>query len=113
MTLSQKESDSPENDEHNFAYQIDVTDIDSFIKENPVNKLDLIVITVPGVLEHLIISCAKETIRKFQPQISVSVVEENLKNFLSLLNSLGDYKEIPSPFKQKHGLRSIRIFSSK
>lgn len=95
--------------EYTTTYTVEVTDIDSFVTEAGVRKLDLLKITVPGEIEHLALSGAIQIISKSRPQISIYVYPENMPKVELFFKKIGGYCEVPCPYTPS---RNIKIFQS-
>ena len=83
-----------EPEEYMNAYRVEVTDIDSFIAESGLSKLDLLKLTVPGEIEPLVLAGAGQAIKKFRPQISLYVYPANMLKVGVFFKDIGGYQEI-------------------
>jgi FkbM family methyltransferase len=77
----------------NTSDQVDTIDLDTFCEENKIPHVDLLVINVPGEIECDILQGAKELIKQFRPQVTVSVYKKNLKSVSLFFNEIGNYHE--------------------
>lgn len=78
-----------------FKHTVELIDIDSFCRENGIEKIDLIKIHVPGKTEYLVLEGAKNTIEKFHPQVGIKVFPENFERVKKHMTQLG-YQELPN-----------------
>ena len=98
-------------DYFNASHQVETTDLDTFVGENNIKHVDLLVLNVPGEIEHLILMGAKDLIKNFRPQVTISVYQKNLDNVTAFFKKVGDYCEIENPYTEPQSKTKIRIFS--
>lgn len=106
-----------EKGEYSSMYEIETTDFDSFVQENitRIKSVDLIKITVPGMIEHLILEKSINVIQKFRPQVSISVYNKNKDKVEMFFRELG-YKKIKTRWNEykekniKDGISDIWVF---
>lgn len=94
--------------EYVTRYRVEVTDLDSFVAEQKLNRVDLLKITVPGEIEPAILLGALEMINAYRPQISLYAYAENSSELDRFFKRVGGYREILSG---DSGSKNIRVFS--
>lgn len=97
-----------DSDEYSTSYRVEVTDIDSFVAEAGIKRLDLLKITVPGEIEHLVLSGATQTINEFRPQVSFYIYHCNLQEIEAFFQKIGGYDK-PRPYIPPGGQKRIEI----
>ncbi len=95
-----------EKGEYSAVYSVELIEIDSFM--DALKTLDLLRISVPGEIEHLVLLGAQKTIEKYRPQISISVYPVNIEKVRKIMSDIGGYQEMPSPYQPSN----IRIFTN-
>ena len=98
-------------DYFNASHQVETTDLDTFVGENNIKHVDLLVLNVPGEIEHLILIGAKDLITNFRPQVTITVYHKNLERVTAFFKEVGDYFEIENPYKEPYSKSKIHIFS--
>ena len=98
-------------DYFNASHQVETTDLDTFVGENNIKRVDLLVLNVPGEIEHLILIGAKDLITNFRPQVTITVYHKNLERVTAFFKEVGDYFEIENPYKEPYSKSKIHIFS--
>lgn len=93
------------------SHQVDTIDLDTFVEENNIARVDFLVINVPGEIEYLVLLGAKAMIEKFRPQVAVTVYHRNLENVTVFFKEIGNYSEIENPYKEPQSVSKIHIFS--
>lgn len=92
--------------EYETSYSVQTTSIDSFIEAQQLDRLDLLKLVVPGMIELRVLAGARSAIEKFKPRVAVSVYVENENAVDDYFNELG-YEHIESPWKQPEGITKI------
>jgi len=99
------------------SYYVDLTDLDSFVAENKdkIKNIDLIKITIPGMIEHMVLNSGRKTIERFRPQVSVFVYKENKNSVDSFFKEIG-YKRVQTKWNSyaeeniKNSISDIWVF---
>lgn len=100
-----------EPNEFTTSYKVEVTDIDSFVAEASIKRLDFLKMTVPGQIEPVVLDGAIQTITEFRPQIGLYVYSDNGQAVEEFFNRVGGYDEVPSPYiLPVNSFAAFRIF---
>lgn len=87
-------SDMVGNDAFDYgSYEVELIDIDSFIRENNISKLSLLGITVPGEIELKVLEGAVNTLKNLKPLLSVVIYDSQKEKVIDFLKS-NDYISI-------------------
>ncbi len=97
---------SSHQDEYGSSYSVYTTSIDSFVDAQQLDRLDLLKLVVPGMIEIRVLAGARHAIQKFKPRVAVSVYVGNENAVDAFFEELG-YEHIESPWKQPEGLTKI------
>lgn len=90
-----------EKGEMRSSYKVEATNVDSFVLENSIPKVDFIKITV-GPYEHLVLNGAAETIVNYRPQIAMLAYNENKEKVEDFFKRVGGYRK-PRPYIPPEG----------
>lgn len=84
--------------EYEKSYMVHTTSIDDLLENEKPERLDLLKLVVPGEIELRVLDGASNTIKKYKPQVVVTVYKDNEAKVEAFFEEL-DYQEIPSPWR--------------
>lgn len=90
-------------------YRVEVTDIDSFVSDSAISRLDFLKITI-GSFEAKVLAGAAQTISHFRPQVAMLSYSDNYAQVKRFFEEIGGYREQLSPFPTSSKDFVIRIF---
>lgn len=95
------------------ANTMDIVDIDSFVRDNEIEKVDFVKIDTEG-FEEKVISGMMEVITKFKPALWIEVSPQSYKNVFQILNELEyvvvDIEGFNVLLMQKDKVKNLKVF---
>lgn len=90
--------------EFTSSYTVEVVDLDTFMREEGIERLDLLKVSIPGELEDRVLRGARRSIEKFRPRVSIITYPKNVDAVREFFQDMGNYEEDP------RGTGNIRLF---